>query len=521
MAEGIDVIPSDCPANPGHLFPTDQCQAQSPFVLDISSDEDGSGLLVEEPKFTGSDDFDWLAQLLRDESAGASSGGDSDEVVVVKEVNAKSKSKAPRLAVDDEDDDDCVILNSNPDKAAAVAAAAAGALADDSSSDDLLVVGEKGQIACRDYPHSRHLCVKFPFSSTSHEKHCHLCHCYVCDAPAPCIYWGTGVTNTDHCHATDKEELWRVWRKQSKGEKTGLVPSAKLPNVSIPVVSQCTPAPVPLGSTHTVANSISDNFATILNPCSAYASSSFPTGNVATGCNPGLHSHSVSQHLIQVNGGAVHRFRDHKNGCQLTPHSVSSITAFKRFGPVRSSFPLNNCYERTTLQHGRSQLASTVNSVCVQKHPNRRQSELPGVRHIQHTKARPLPHQPVNVLPHRGPSPPLNSKEIYRHSPAYPVIADANHGSSNYLNQSFQPPSPAQALCRSGRQIQTCQPALVSEANSHSAGNCSLTAAEIENWLLEDMPCEDLGSLLGDMPGEDIEGGLDDTILYQVHSFAF
>ncbi|OWM76805.1 hypothetical protein CDL15_Pgr021197 [Punica granatum] len=425
MAEGIDVIPSDCPANPGHLFPTDQCQAQSPFVLDISSDEDGSGLLVEEPKFTGSDDFDWLAQLLRDESAGASSGGDSDEVVVVKEVNAKSKSKAPRLAVDDEDDDDCVILNSNPDKAAAVAAAAAGALADDSSSDDLLVVGEKGQ-----------------------------CHCYVCDAPAPCIYWGTGVTNTDHCHATDKEELWRVWRKQSKGEKTGLVPSAKLPNVSIPVVSQCTPAPVPLGSTHTVANSISDNFATILNPCSAYASSSFPTGNVATGCNPGLHSHSVSQHLIQ-------------------------------------------------------------------KHPNRRQSELPGVRHIQHTKARPLPHQPVNVLPHRGPSPPLNSKEIYRHSPAYPVIADANHGSSNYLNQSFQPPSPAQALCRSGRQIQTCQPALVSEANSHSAGNCSLTAAEIENWLLEDMPCEDLGSLLGDMPGEDIEGGLDDTILYQVHSFAF
>lgn len=30
------------------------------------------------------------------------------------------------------------------------------------------------QVACRDYPHSRHLCLKFPFNKTSHESHCDM-----------------------------------------------------------------------------------------------------------------------------------------------------------------------------------------------------------------------------------------------------------------------------------------------------------------------------------------------------------
>ena len=28
------------------------------------------------------------------------------------------------------------------------------------------------QVACRDFPHSRHLCSNMPFGTTSHEKHC-------------------------------------------------------------------------------------------------------------------------------------------------------------------------------------------------------------------------------------------------------------------------------------------------------------------------------------------------------------
>ncbi|CAJ1968258.1 unnamed protein product [Sphenostylis stenocarpa] len=71
-------------------------------------------------------------------------------------------------------------------------------------------------IACRDYPHPRHLCAKFPFSSTPHEKHCSQCHCYVCDSPAPCLKWGTGGLSLDHCHASDKTELWKTQRKNFK-----------------------------------------------------------------------------------------------------------------------------------------------------------------------------------------------------------------------------------------------------------------------------------------------------------------
>ncbi|TKY62295.1 31 kDa ribonucleoprotein [Spatholobus suberectus] len=155
----------------------------------------------------------------------------------------------------DDDEDDCVVLEGDPEKGVTTV--------DDSptGSDELRVVGEKGQIACRDYPHPRNHCVKFPYSSTPHEKHCDQvkiiicclrlcqnldlcinwfdnncclcyllfdifllslwflffydmqCHCYVCDSVAPCLKWGTGLLGTDHCHATDKSEIWRTLRE--------------------------------------------------------------------------------------------------------------------------------------------------------------------------------------------------------------------------------------------------------------------------------------------------------------------
>lgn len=46
------------------------------------------------------------------------------------------------------------------------------------------------------------------------------CHCYVCDAPAPCPKWGTGLSSADHCHATDKSEMWKILRQSSKLRKT-------------------------------------------------------------------------------------------------------------------------------------------------------------------------------------------------------------------------------------------------------------------------------------------------------------
>uniref|UniRef100_A0A8R7UCT3 RRM domain-containing protein n=2 Tax=Triticum urartu TaxID=4572 RepID=A0A8R7UCT3_TRIUA len=108
---------------------------------------------------------------------------------------------------DDDDDDDCVILDSDPFSAVAV-----NDEKDGGSDEELQIVAEKGKVACRDFPHSRHLCSNMPFGATSHEKHCAMCYCFVCDAPAPCAYWGTGLLADDHCHATDKETKWRAMR---------------------------------------------------------------------------------------------------------------------------------------------------------------------------------------------------------------------------------------------------------------------------------------------------------------------
>ncbi|PIM99562.1 hypothetical protein CDL12_27945 [Handroanthus impetiginosus] len=79
----------------------------------------------------------------------------------------------------------------------------------DNADSDLRVVAEKGQLACRDYPHPRHTCAKYPFEKTPHDIHCKLCYCYVCDLSAPCSKW---VGSSGHCHAFNNE----AWNKEKK-----------------------------------------------------------------------------------------------------------------------------------------------------------------------------------------------------------------------------------------------------------------------------------------------------------------
>ncbi|KAF3436074.1 hypothetical protein FNV43_RR23166 [Rhamnella rubrinervis] len=199
-------------------------------VLDISSDE--------EQDWSGSkcDDFDWISELLDDDDKHADD--DSDDVVVVGEVNPKPKSKSSKQTLRDVDDD-CVVLDGDPDKPVAVVDNASG------GSDELLIVGEKGQIACRDYPHPRHLCASFPFSTTPHVKHCDLCHCYVCDSLAPCVNWGTGLSSVDHCHATEKVDTWKTQRRSFKLGKNATLTAPKVSDtslsVSLPQVNQVPP----------------------------------------------------------------------------------------------------------------------------------------------------------------------------------------------------------------------------------------------------------------------------------------
>ncbi|VFQ68292.1 unnamed protein product [Cuscuta campestris] len=110
------------------------------------------------------------------------------------------------------DDSDCVVLEEDP---AESVKPSHGKRSYD--SDDLIIVSEKGPVACRDYPHPRHLCVKFPFASTPHKNHCDRCHCYVCDSLAPCGFWGNGISRKNHCHANDKDKLWKARRISTKG----------------------------------------------------------------------------------------------------------------------------------------------------------------------------------------------------------------------------------------------------------------------------------------------------------------
>ncbi|CAM6099890.1 unnamed protein product [Calypogeia fissa] len=115
------------------------------------------------------------------------------------------------------DEDDCCILDEDPSRVDIVKTSCGG-----NDSDDLVMTGEVGQVACRDFPHARHLCVQFPFKTTPHKSFCSQCHCYVCDMLAPCSLWGDGTRVGDHCHASDKiGERWKLLRQYNKTHPTG------------------------------------------------------------------------------------------------------------------------------------------------------------------------------------------------------------------------------------------------------------------------------------------------------------
>uniref|UniRef100_A0A0D9XMT8 Uncharacterized protein n=1 Tax=Leersia perrieri TaxID=77586 RepID=A0A0D9XMT8_9ORYZ len=103
-------------------------------------------------------------------------------------------------------EDDCCILAADPLAPNAAADAAGGG-----DDDDVAVVAERGKVACRDYPHPRSACAKFPFSSTPHDKHCQQCFCYVCDVVAPCSSWKKGQGG-GHCNASDQDKQWKIKR---------------------------------------------------------------------------------------------------------------------------------------------------------------------------------------------------------------------------------------------------------------------------------------------------------------------
>ncbi|CAM0956870.1 unnamed protein product [Alopecurus aequalis] len=177
-------------------------------VVEISSDEEDVPM-ARKPL------DDWLGKFFSDDVDEAN-GDDFSDLMVMGELSTPPvpPQKMAKPDACDEDDDDCVVLDGDPDKVITLGDEKRGM--GDSSSDELQIVGEKGPVACRDFPHSRHLCSNLPFNTTSHATHCGMCHCFVCDAPAPCNSWGKGISLNDHCHATDKESRWKLLRQAFK-----------------------------------------------------------------------------------------------------------------------------------------------------------------------------------------------------------------------------------------------------------------------------------------------------------------
>uniref|UniRef100_A0A1J3F3K3 RPM1 interacting protein 13 n=1 Tax=Noccaea caerulescens TaxID=107243 RepID=A0A1J3F3K3_NOCCA len=132
----------------------------------------------------------------------------------------------PKVQKDD-DDDDCVVLDGDPYKTTEQATTI-----DTCAADELLVLGQKGEIACRDFPHPRHACAKYPFDATPHDKYCDMCHCYVCDIRAPCPYWRIFFSSVDHCHAANnKEQRWKNHRESIRNGEMLPLPASSIPQL--------------------------------------------------------------------------------------------------------------------------------------------------------------------------------------------------------------------------------------------------------------------------------------------------
>ncbi|XP_021762829.1 uncharacterized protein LOC110727567 [Chenopodium quinoa] len=120
-----------------------------------------------------------------------------------------------------EEVEDCFILECDPselDKFSNLS------ISQKSDVDDVLILAEKGKVACKDYPHPRHLCATHPFKEGPHDLHCKMCYCYICDIPAPCKRWdeSSKCPGVRHCDATDESALWRLHRTLEKNASRGL-----------------------------------------------------------------------------------------------------------------------------------------------------------------------------------------------------------------------------------------------------------------------------------------------------------
>ena len=146
------------------------------------------------------------------------------------------------------------------------------------------------------------------------------CHCFVCDSPAPCIYWGCGVSLSDHCHATDMDERWKLQRESLKKINTSTLHPQKLHVLKHPV-TQPIQNPEPIFH-RTPARTPSQTFKTSLRPCSATITSAAVT--------PRTYQSSQRHHQNPANiRYPVHRLNQHPSE---SPQRAQPVQRVNRSG---------------------------------------------------------------------------------------------------------------------------------------------------------------------------------------------
>ncbi|XP_039025042.1 uncharacterized protein LOC120158215 isoform X2 [Hibiscus syriacus] len=383
----------------------------SPIIFDLSSDDEEATPAWEDPK---GDDYNWLSDVLE---AVDKVFHDPDDLMVFGEVNPTKKSKSPnsvlRKVAEEDDGDDCVVLEGDPDKASS------DVNEPQKDSDECLIVGQKGQ-----------------------------CHCFVCDLRAPCGYWGSGTSNTDHCHATDKEEKWKTLRKTFRNERNSPIPVTKAPvtshSTAFPRLNQ---APRRDNMQYALQNQVSRliparasrNFIPqipIQRPSIVRSSSTryevphhLNVGSQHV-LNRRMHPHPVSRQLLGVHNTVIRRDRGIKVS-NLGPQFVPSNTMSKRMEVAstinRTAFVPSGNYSPIASQHQQNPASVTISnerSLNPIGWPNRDSGS------ILWTSAHPLSSQPGtdSVI--------TNSAASQSSAYGQPVLQSSlNHDSSCLQNQ--------------------------------------------------------------------------------------
>lgn len=163
------------------------------------------------------------------------------------------------------------------------------------------------------------------------------CHCFVCDAPAPCKYWGNSTSANDHCHATDKEAKWKLMRQVFKGKHLPASGPEKLQNDLYSTTAL--PRQHPMQCNIAVPQSPPSSILHVAHPSFAIQS---PLRNEGSQNQQRHHSVRVSLSV----GGTVSSPRARRGTCNARiAQNTHSHAIFKRAGPVSPGFASTNAIQ--------------------------------------------------------------------------------------------------------------------------------------------------------------------------------